>query len=486
MNAEPFTPRYWYKDPNRFFDIPAIDPATPPEGVSAEAWAQFAALAGTQTLWSLTMIARVFYAAAASRSAIIEAHPQDTHIGFCRMKNVCPACAGQIDTIFETRQSMSTFTPSAEQAAIIDAPVDADVLVVAGAGSGKTFTMTQRIIALINRGVAPERILGLTFTRKAAGELLERVSAAVAGDMAGSTTATVSDRAFLKPAIFTYDAFFQTIVRQYGLLVGFDQNTQPLSAAGALQLATEVIDSHLDLAFSEDFGAFSSLANRVLALSDAIGSAMIGAGCTSFDDAINRVRQWDSAFINRLQQAVADEPMPEDEPKIPKIKRLKKDTDASWQAKLDDRAEHLHARCTYHCGALLETTRKRDILLQLVEAYAQAKRERTMAEFSDFTIAAYQLIERFPSIGERTRRRYSHVLLDEYQDTSTTQAALLAALFHVDASQRSAVNAVGDPFQSIYAWRGASPGAFRMFQQDFHLSAGYKPFPLSVTSETAV
>ena len=208
---------------------------------------------------------------------------------------------------------------------------------------------------------------------------------------------------------------------------------------------------------------------------------MIGAGCTSFDDAINRVRQWDSAFINRLQQAVADEPMPEDEPKIPKIKRLKKDTDASWQAKLDDRAEHLHARCTYHCGALLETTRKRDILLQLVEAYAQAKRERNMAEFSDFTIAAYQLIERFPSIGERTRRRYSHVLLDEYQDTSTTQAALLAALFHVDASQRSAVNAVGDPFQSIYAWRGASPGAFRMFQQDFHLSAGYKPFPLSVT-----
>jgi len=106
---------------------------------------------------------------------------------------------------------MSAFIPSVEQAAIINAPAQDDVLVVAGAGSGKTFTMTQRIIALINRGVAPERILGLTFTRKAAGELLERVSAAVSREDSpaaqGAQTPGAStpnfDRAFLKPAIFT-------------------------------------------------------------------------------------------------------------------------------------------------------------------------------------------------------------------------------------------------------------------------------------------
>ena len=163
----------------------------------------------------------------------------------------------------------------------------------------------------------------------------------------------------------------------------------------------------------------------------------------------------------------------------------------------------------YKCAQLRDVTRRRETLLTLVEEYEQEKRVQNMAEFSDFTIAAYQLVARFPSIGERYRRRYTHVLLDEYQDTSTTQAMLLATLFHpqsadADADRsssrwreaarsaggwskdgvglsRSAVNAVGDPFQSIYAWRGASPGAFRMFQKDFGMPSDAKPYPLSVT-----
>ena len=134
------------------------------------------------------------------------------------------------------------FTDSPEQAAVIQAPSYEDVVVVAGAGSGKTYTMTRRIITLIDQGISPEKILGLTFTRKAASELLSRVSAAVTRNQAGRGTRV----AFLKPEVSTYDAFFQTIVRQYGLLVGFDQNTQPLSEAGALQLIHTVLDKHMD------------------------------------------------------------------------------------------------------------------------------------------------------------------------------------------------------------------------------------------------
>lgn len=375
------------------------------------------------------------------------------------------------------------FTDSPEQAAVVQAPSYADVVVVAGAGSGKTYTMTRRIITLIEQGVSPEKILGLTFTRKAASELLSRVSAAVTRDQRerGLKSANMT---FLKPEVSTYDAFFQSIVRQYGLLVGFDQNTQPLSEAGAMQLIHTVLDRHMDdlMAFDGDLKSFNTIAGNVFSLSNAISGAMIGGDCTSFDEAVQRVRDWDEAFVEQIAKALDGETVPTEEPKSPKLpKRLKKDSDADYEKKLEKYRELGHDMCVFNSAQLAFVAKQRDLLLDLVLDYHAEKRACNMAEFSDFTIAAFQLVSRFPSIGAAYRKRYSHVLLDEYQDTSTTQAALLSALFHADDTHRSAVNAVGDPFQSIYAWRGASPGAFRMLQHDFGMDATSRPFALTVT-----
>ena len=375
------------------------------------------------------------------------------------------------------------FTDSPEQAAVIQAPSYEDVVVVAGAGSGKTYTMTRRIITLIEQGVSPEKILGLTFTRKAASELLSRVSAAVSRNQRerGLKSANMT---FLKPEVSTYDAFFQSIVRQYGLLVGFDQNTQPLSEAGAMQLIHTVLDKHMGdlMAFDGDLKSFNTIAGNVFALSNAISGAMIGSGCTSFDEAVQRVRDWDEAFIKQVDKALDGETVPAEQPKPQKPpKRLKKDSDADYEKKLEKYRELGHSICVYNSTQLASVAKQRNLLLDLVLDYHAEKHACNMAEFSDFTIAAFQLVSRFPSIGAIYRKRYSHVLLDEYQDTSTTQAALLSALFHADDTHRSAVNAVGDPFQSIYAWRGASPGAFRMLQHDFGMDATSKPFALTVT-----
>ena len=375
------------------------------------------------------------------------------------------------------------FTDSPEQAAVIQAPSYGDVVVVAGAGSGKTYTMTRRIITLIEQGVSPEKILGLTFTRKAASELLSRVSAAVSCNQRERGLKS-ANMAFLKPEVSTYDAFFQSIVRQYGLLVGFDQNTQPLSEAGAMQLIHTVLDRHMDdlMAFDGDLKSFNTIAGNVFSLSNAISGAMIGGDCTSFDEAVQRVRDWDEAFVEQIAKALDGETVPTEEPKSPKLpKRLKKDSDADYEKKLEKYRELGHDMCVFNSAQLAFVAKQRDLLLDLVLDYHAEKRACNMAEFSDFTIAAFQLVSRFPSIGAAYRKRYSHVLLDEYQDTSTTQAALLSALFHVDDTHRSAVNAVGDPFQSIYAWRGASPGAFRMLQHDFGMDATSRPFALTVT-----
>lgn len=409
---------------------------------------------------------------------------------------------------------------SEEQGKVANAPADDDVLVVAGAGSGKTTTMTERVNHLIASGVPPERILGLTFTKKAAAELSGRVSSGASGGTG----------MLLKPTVMTYDAFFQSIVRQYGLLVGFDQDAQPLSDAGAFQLASNVVDAHLDRLFAAvgqvtdgdtdgdpaggdtpdgtQQGAFTTLVGRLLNLSHAISGAMIGGDCDSLAEAVRRIRRWDDAFIDRLQHITdadtaeravtipVDDPLEHGAPKPPR--RLKKDTDETYAGKVRQYQATLRDQrddsALFHCAQLLAVTRQRNVLLDLVEAYEQAKREAGMAEFSDFTIAAYQLVRRFPSIGQQYRHRYTHVLLDEYQDTSTTQAELIAALFHPDtapasgapapdtAAGRSAVTAVGDPYQSIYAWRGASPGALRIFQRAFGLEQpGYRPFPMTIS-----
>ncbi len=102
-NTEPFTLRYYFKDP-QYLEIPEL-PETPPAGVRAAAWDQIVRLRGSQTLWALTMVARVFYAAATSRSSLLIAHPTPDHVKHCRMKASCPACAGELNTVYETRQA---------------------------------------------------------------------------------------------------------------------------------------------------------------------------------------------------------------------------------------------------------------------------------------------------------------------------------------------------------------------------------------------
>ena len=401
--------------------------------------------------------------------------------------------------------------PSLEQKNVIEAPINQDVLIVAGAGSGKTYTMTRRVIHLIKSKVPPESILGLTFTNKAAAELLSRVSSEVSASGANGANGAKS---FLKPEVMTYDAFFQSIVRRYGLLVGFNQNTMPLSDAGAMEIIKSIIGKYLDNPQNNAKNLsklynFDTLCADVINLCSEISCSMIGVDsigetCSSVPQAVQKIREWNNEFAKHLKNVIADRkvesPLASKAPAIPKYKKVKKTAGMSEQDVAKASTEKFKNACKNYekywddsclqfCINLYNACLKRDILLDLVLQFDAEKKRVNMAQFSDFTIAAYYLVTHFPSICAQYRNQYSQVLLDEYQDTSTTQAMLINTLFYggFDAVEggRTHVMAVGDPFQAIYSFRGASTGAFCKFEQDFNISAQNK-YSLTVTRRNSL
>ncbi|EIK80755.1 ATP-dependent DNA helicase [Gardnerella vaginalis 1400E] len=412
--------------------------------------------------------------------------------------------------------------PSVEQDRVINAPTNQDVLIVAGAGSGKTYTMTRRVIQLIQSSVAPESILGLTFTNKAAAELLSRVSAEVSASGANGA------KSFLKPEVMTYDAFFQSIVRRYGLLVGFNQNTMPLSDAGAMEIIKSIIGKYLDNPQNHNKNLnklydFDTLCSDVMKLCAEISCSMIGVDaqgntCSSVPQAVQKIREWNNEFAEHLKNVIGnrkvESPLPAKSPAIPKYRKVKKTAGMSAEDVTKTSAEKFKQACKKYekywddsclqlCVNLYNSCVKRDILLDLVLQFDAEKKRVNMAQFSDFTIAAYYLVTHFPSICAQYKNQYSQVLLDEYQDTSTTQSMLINTLFHAEnggengaendadsdgdfaSSKRTHVMAVGDPFQAIYSFRGASTGAFCKFEQDFNINEQNK-YSLTVTRRNSL
>ncbi|MGH3546057.1 MAG: UvrD-helicase domain-containing protein, partial [Mycobacteriales bacterium] len=134
-------------------------------------------------------------------------------------------------------------TPTAEQAAIIGAPLQ-PLLVVAGAGSGKTETMAARVLWLVANGaVQAHQVLGLTFTRKAAGELTARLRSRLAA-LAACGLGSHSDEYLGEPTVSTYHAYALRVVAEHGVRSGYEPETALLGEAGSWQLADAVVAAY--------------------------------------------------------------------------------------------------------------------------------------------------------------------------------------------------------------------------------------------------
>ncbi|MFC5928765.1 ATP-dependent helicase [Cryobacterium melibiosiphilum] len=334
--------------------------------------------------------------------------------------------------------------PTAEQQRVIEAPLT-PTLVVAGAGSGKTETMANRVLWLLANGHArADQILGLTFTRKAAGELAERINRRI-GELAAaglmpvpampeatedSFTRDTSDL-FNTPAVSTYNSFASRLFTDNALLLGREPESVLLDENSAWLLARQVVISQGDGQLVPFGKKVDAVTDAVLALSRALAE-----NPPPFIPVADRldVPGHDLAGLAAGFDYLAELPYGSPRKKIP------------------------YASVTESIAAVAPLP----VLARLAASYQAEKHRLGLIEFSDQVALALQVCQKVHTVVDRYRDQYRIVLLDEYQDTSVLQTELLHTLF-----AHHPVMAVGDPHQSIYGWRGASSANLLGFSRSF-------------------
>ncbi len=267
------------------------------------------------------------------------------------------------------------------------------LVVVAGPGSGKTRVMTHRIASLIRAGNSPGSILAITFTNKAAEEMLRRTLALLSipeaesfsghGFFGSAAIGLEEDR----PILRTFHSFCARLLRRYAhRLEPYSSQFSIYDSADQKQLITDVM-KELNL----DRTAFPPRATQ------------------------STISQWKNQMISPEQ-----------------------------------------------AGDQASTFKDRE-LVRIYGRYQELLEEHDAADFDDLLLLVVRLLTDHSDVLERLQQRFEFVMIDEFQDTNRPQY-LIAKLL---ANKHKNLCVTGDPDQSIYSWRGASPDNFLRFKEDF-------------------
>ncbi|MEC7802748.1 MAG: ATP-dependent helicase [Verrucomicrobiota bacterium] len=283
---------------------------------------------------------------------------------------------------------------NADQLAAVTAE-DGPALVLAGAGSGKTRTLTYRVAYLLQNGISPEAILLLTFTNKASKQMLERVE-----ELTG-----IGTHRFLGG---TFHHVGGQVLRLFGDSIGLARSFTIL-----------------------DDGDSDSLLNEV-------------------------IRELDPDFFKSKEN-----------PKAKPIKGLisfARNIDATYEEVVKGRYPSNTELC-----AKIESFAK---------VYQQTKLERGLADYDDLLVYWLEVMENNREAAVYYQQRFSHVLVDEYQDVNSLQARIVDKI-----ASNHQVMAVGDDAQCIYTWRGADLDQIMSFPERhpgtkiFKIETNYRSSP---------
>ena len=309
-----------------------------------------------------------------------------------------------------TKLGLKPVTPY--QSEIISSPLEPSV-VIAGAGSGKTETMSNRVLYLVANGfVTPDQILGLTFTRKAAGELSVRIRKRLRQLAADKEFKHITSTS---TSVTTYHSYAGKLLSEHAIRYGIDADAEPLGEAAIWQIASDVVRNWSDDSYRNQ-SAVSTVIKDLLGLSKL---------------------------------------MLEHQVKAVDIERIGNEVLASLQP--------LTGSSNAEVRDVAKAMRQRNSLLPMVETFMQRRKAAGEFSFDDQMSLAADIAQNFEDVGVLERGKYKVVLLDEYQDTSQSQVRMLSSLY----GGGHPVMAVGDPSQAIYTWRGASAGTMASFATYF-------------------
>ena len=378
---------------------------------------------------------------------------------------------------------MSGRRPTPEQAKAI-AAAGADVLVEAGAGTGKTGVMVDRYCRLVcDEGIAPDSVLAFTFTDKAAAELRQRIRAAIElrAD-AGSDRARELLDGLGSAWVMTIHGFCNRLLASHPVAVGIDPRFRVLDAAEADRVADEAFEDALEefLAAGDPereqtvagydvaglrgivIAVHAELRSRGLAkpvLPDAPESDVAGAirrALAAAEAALPDLKPESEhhATVARAIEALSGSAEPPSLDLMTTLQTGKKGGQAlaGYREAIDAAvaavAEAGEGGVVYdHLGTLLGIFTKR---------FAAAKERRAGLDFEDLQILATRLLVE-TDLGAEYSARFTHLLIDEFQDTNRSQLRLIEAL----RGPATEVMMVGDELQSIYGFRHADLDVFR-------------------------
>ena len=340
-----------------------------------------------------------------------------------------------------SRALKQEYPPTTQQADVIGAD-PGPLLVVAGAGAGKTETMAARVVWLVANGYArPDQVLGLTFTRKAARELDKRIRDRLAVLAADSALVQRLDPSgelgksleVIAPTVSTYDAYAGDLIREYGLLVPVEPDARLITDAELHAIATDVVTDYEGTLFADgsDNTSVTTAVTNLLGLMTSMGNEL-----TTEETIIERA----DIFLKETESLQASKRT---------TGEYSKDM-GKWRSKQQERVAYL----------------------PLARKLQDELRRQGVVTFNEQMSVASAMARDHAQVGDSQRRRFRVVMLDEYQDTSHAQRVLLRSLFGEGADPELTVTAVGDPMQAIYTWRGATAANLEAFVEDFPVAGG--------------